>query len=83
MLVDCGARLRYVICGARKRPVEKYEITLIGSVWMRGELQNVIACFTMKGDLDCEVYWRPPSNSQAASVLMSGWRRGAGVSRKG
>ena len=37
---------------------------------MLGELHNVIACFTMKGDLDCEGYWRPPNNSQAASVLI-------------
>lgn len=62
--------MRYAIFGARKRPVEKCEITLTGSVWMRGELHNVIACFTMKGDRDCERYWRPNNSiPKAASVL--------------
>ena len=32
MLVNGGARLRYAIFGARKRPVERCEITLTGSV---------------------------------------------------
>ena len=32
MLANGGARLRYAIYGAKKGPVEKCEITLIGSV---------------------------------------------------